>query len=66
MCRGDGASNGTPAASAFRTRAGASAVKSGATALDDEEERRVGLLLLGKGAVSAHRFDWPRVAGFDD
>jgi hypothetical protein len=32
----------------------------------DEEERRVGLLLLGKGAVSAHRFDWPRVAGLDD
>jgi hypothetical protein len=26
----------------------------------------VGLLLLGKGAVSAHRFDWPRVAGLDD
>jgi hypothetical protein len=35
-------------------------------AQDDEEERRVGLLLLGKGAVSAHRFDWPRVAGLDD
>jgi hypothetical protein len=34
--------------------------------MDDEEERRVGLLLLGKGAVSAHRFDWPRVAGLDD
>jgi hypothetical protein len=27
---------------------------------------RVGLLLLGKGAVSAHRFDSPRVAGLDD
>jgi hypothetical protein len=33
----DGASNGTLAASAFRTRAGASTVKSGATALDDKE-----------------------------
>jgi hypothetical protein len=35
-------------------------------ARDNEEERRVGLLLLGKGAVSAHRFDWPRVAGLDE
>jgi hypothetical protein len=34
--------------------------------LDDEEERRVGLLLLGKGAVSAHRFDRPRAAGLDE
>jgi hypothetical protein len=34
--------------------------------MDDEQERRVGLLLLGKGAVSAHRFDWPRAAGLDD
>jgi hypothetical protein len=35
-------------------------------AADDEEERRVELLLLGKGAVSAHRFDRPRAAGLDD
>jgi hypothetical protein len=35
MCRGDGASNGTPHRSRIRTRAGASAVKSGATAWDD-------------------------------
>jgi hypothetical protein len=37
MCRGDGASSGTPAAPAFRTRAGATTVKSGAPALDDEQ-----------------------------
>ena len=37
-----------------------------AVALDDEEKRRVGLLLLGKGAVSAHRFDRPRAAGLDE
>jgi hypothetical protein len=34
--------------------------------MDDEEERTVGLLLLGKGAVSAHRFDRPSAAGLDD
>ena len=61
MCRRDGTartqgtSNGTPAASAFRTRAGASVVKSGVTALDDDQERGGRLLLLGKGAVLAHR-----------
>jgi hypothetical protein len=35
MCRGDGRQTGHPAAPAFRMRAGASAVESGATALDD-------------------------------
>jgi hypothetical protein len=34
--------------------------------MDDVEERAVGLLLLGEGAVSAHRFDRPRAAGLDD
>jgi hypothetical protein len=48
------------------TGAAVRTVVSIAPAVDDEEERRVGLLLLGKGAVSAHRFDWPRVAGLDD
>jgi hypothetical protein len=33
---------------------------------DDEQERRAGLLLLGKGAISAHRLDWPRAAGLDE
>jgi hypothetical protein len=36
MCRGERASNGTPAAPAFRTRAGAAAGKSGAPRLDEE------------------------------
>jgi hypothetical protein len=36
------------------------------TAPDDEEERRVGLLLLGKGAVLAHRFDRPLAAESDE
>ena len=43
-----------------------SALDGVAVALDDEEKRRVGLLLLGKGAVSAHRFDRPRAAGLDE
>ena len=34
--------------------------------LDDEEERTVGLLLLGKGAVLARRFERPLAAGLDD
>ena len=35
-------------------------------ASDEEQERTVGLLLLGKGAVLAHGFDRPRAAGMDD
>jgi hypothetical protein len=33
---------------------------------DDERERRVTLLLLGKGAVLAHRFERPLAAEMDD
>jgi hypothetical protein len=36
------------------------------TATDDEEERRGRLLLLGKGAVLAHRFDRPLAAESDE
>jgi hypothetical protein len=49
-----------------RGKAKASQPASITPAADDEEERRAGLLLLGKGAVSAHRFDRPRAAGLDD
>ena len=52
--------------SRVQTRASAWAVKSGATALDDEEKRRGRLLLLGKGAVLAHRFDRPLAAESDE
>jgi hypothetical protein len=34
--------------------------------LDDEQARRVRLLLLGKGAVSARRLERPLAAGMDD
>src|SRR5215207_8182247 len=34
--------------------------------LDDEEERRVTLLLLGKAAVLAHRYERPLAAELDD
>jgi hypothetical protein len=34
--------------------------------LDDEEERRVRLLLLGKAAVLARRFERPLAAEMDD
>ena len=33
---------------------------------DEEQERRVGLLLLGKGAVLAHGFDHPLAAEMDE
>jgi len=33
---------------------------------DEEQERRVGLLLLGKGAVLAHGFDRPLAVEMDD
>ena len=33
---------------------------------DDEQERRVRLLLLGKGAVLAHRFERPLAAELDE
>jgi hypothetical protein len=35
-------------------------------ALDDEHERRVGLLLLGKAAVLAHRLARPLAAESDE
>jgi hypothetical protein len=35
-------------------------------ARDDEEERRVRLLLLGKAAVLAHRFERPLAAEMDE
>ena len=35
-------------------------------AADDEHERRARLLLLGKAAVSAHRFDRPLAAEMDE
>jgi hypothetical protein len=35
-------------------------------AADVEQERTVGLLLLGKGAVFAHRFDRPLAVEMDD
>jgi hypothetical protein len=34
--------------------------------MDDEEERRVRLLLLGKAAVLAHRYERPLAAEMDD
>jgi hypothetical protein len=34
--------------------------------LDDEQARRVRLLLHGKGVVSAHRIERPLAAGMDD
>jgi hypothetical protein len=34
--------------------------------MDDEQARRVRRLLLGKGAVLAHRFDQPLAAGMDE
>jgi hypothetical protein len=37
-----------------------------APASDEEQERTVGLLLLGKGAVFAHRFDRPLAVEMDD
>ena len=37
-----------------------------ATRLDDEQARRVRLLLFGKGAVMAHRFERPLTAEMDD
>jgi hypothetical protein len=33
--------------------------------MDDEEERRVRLALLGEGAVLAHRSECPLAAGMD-
>jgi hypothetical protein len=50
MCRGDGASSETPAAPAFTTRAGATAVKCGAPALDEQQAPSSGLLLLDEGS----------------
>ena len=38
----------------------------GELASDDAQERRVRLLLLGKGAVFAHGFDRPLAAGMDE
>jgi hypothetical protein len=35
-------------------------------ALDDDQERKWGLLLLGKGAVLAHRLAHPLAAEMDD
>jgi hypothetical protein len=37
-----------------------------ALAVDDEQARRVRLLLVAKGAVLAHRFERPLAAGMDD
>jgi hypothetical protein len=37
-----------------------------APANDDDPERRVRLLLLGKAAVLAHRFERPLAAGVDE
>ena len=52
--------------SCVRTRAGASAVESAATALDDDEERRGRLPLFGKGAVPAHLLAGPFAAESDE
>ena len=35
-------------------------------ALDDEEERRAGPVLLGKAVALAHRFECPLAAEMDD
>jgi hypothetical protein len=37
-----------------------------ARAWDDDQERTVRLLLLGKGAVLAHRFERPLAAAMDE
>jgi hypothetical protein len=41
-------------------------VQDGALARDDDQERREKLLLLGKGAVLAHRLAHPLAAESDD
>jgi hypothetical protein len=41
-------------------------IKAGRSALDDEQVRRVKLLLLGKESVSARRLERPFAAGMDD
>jgi hypothetical protein len=46
--------------------ASAPMVECGAVAADDEEQRRVRLLLLGKAAVLAHRFERPLAAEMDE
>jgi hypothetical protein len=70
ICRRDGASNGTPAAPAFRTRAGATAVKSGTPALDEKQAPRVppprfrnSRWLLHKGELAAPVARSPRSSG---
>ena len=63
----EGSRNATPAAPAIR-RCGCVSRQASwqAPAPDDEQERSVRLLLLGEGAVLAHRFDRPLAAEMDD
>ena len=41
-------------------------VTAATVAVEDEEERRVRLLLLGKAAVLAHRYERPLAAEMDE
>jgi hypothetical protein len=49
-----------------RPKARGLAVKWETPVRDEEQERTVGLLLLGKGAVLAHGFDRPLAVEMDD
>jgi hypothetical protein len=57
--------NGRPAF-AFTPESRRLGPRAQAPASDDEEERRARLLLLGKAAVLAHRFERPLAAEMDD
>jgi hypothetical protein len=57
---------GETARCSYRGVASVSHVERQTTALDDEEERRVRLLLLGKAAVLTHRYERPLAAEMDD
>ncbi len=61
-----GSPNGTAVASAQVHNASARLGARRAPGLDDDHERRVRLLLLGKGAVLAHGFDRPLAVESDD
>ena len=50
----------------FRVEAGVCHPTGRVTAVDDEQERRARLPLLGKGAVLAHRFDHPLATAMDE